>query len=90
MLLALGCTPILAKRATVAPWRLSELAPILTAELRRAVIADGESDLCDIYRLRHEPRTRRLKPKLLLVLDRRHGGDAPEVPMEGRNCWFTQ
>src|SRR6185437_10963733 len=62
--------------------RRAELAAVLAAELRRAVVADGMSDLGDAAGIRHQGEPRLLEANGLLVLDRRHAGHRAEVTME--------
>jgi hypothetical protein len=64
-----GCHGLQARR--VLSGRGSEHAPILAAELRRAVVADGVADRGDVVRRRDELDAGPLQPELLLVLQRR-------------------
>jgi Aldo/keto reductase family len=64
--------------------RGAEQAAVLAAELGRAVIADRVRDLRDVVAAGDQRQPGPLEPDRLLVLDRGHVGDRPEVPVEGR------
>jgi hypothetical protein len=64
-------------------WRDAIETAVLSTELRRAVVANREADCRDILP-RKQPHTRFLKSDPLLVLDRRHGGNRTEMPVERR------
>src|SRR5260370_5652695 len=66
----------------VLPGRGSEHAPVLAAELRRTVVADGVADRGHVIRRCDEMDAGLLEPELFLVLQRAHRVHLSEVPVE--------
>src|SRR5262245_27206316 len=71
---------------SVFPWCFAELPAIFTTKLRRAFVAHGETDRNDVLCCRHEQRACRLQAYLLLILNRRHRRNGPEVSVKGAHA----
>ena len=54
-------------------------AAVLPAELARAFVSDRKRGLCGIEPLHQHQNVSMLQPELLLVLERAHRGQRPEV-----------
>jgi hypothetical protein len=76
------------QRRNTTPWRSSDHSRILAAELRRAFVADPKRGRLDIRRIRYDQSARFQQTKLLLILQRPHGGYRLELPgnAEGLIC----
>jgi phage tail protein X len=66
------------------------MAPVLTAELRGAVVSDAVADRRHVIATGQQHQTRVLKTDLLLEPDRAESRDSLEVAMEGRGAHATR
>ncbi len=73
----------LAQRLDVADGGLAEEAAVLAAELADAFVADFVSGAGGVESIHEHALSRGLQAKLLLILERAHGGECAELMMEG-------